>query len=328
MQNPDDIANGLSHLSIEQLRRLRAKTKDIVPATKPAASGHTSTAVRDGVFTPTPRPDAKYRLLCLPYAGGSSSTYVKWGPALDPDIELVCVDPPGRGTRFGETRIGDVSRLSMRLAEELLPSLDRPFMLLGHSNGALLAFELARQLRAHGRLPHIFFASAKRAPSRVKETGNWHALPDDLLVAFLRATGIGQPEFYENRELVDLYLPTLRADLSLSETYRYHAAAPLDAHLVTLRGSDDHGMDEDDLRSWAIEFTGSVKHFPISGGHFAIEKQAGQFIESVNRAVQDLMPDGFRDSRVGLGKQSVAGANQDSDQQRCGHQGRDDCNNH
>lgn len=285
MHNPDDLAHELSHLSIEQLRRLRARTKAIRPASTAAGGWAATKTAGDGVFAPSPRPDAAYRLLCLPYAGGSSSTYVRWGPALDPDIELLCVDPPGRGTRIDEPRIGDVGVLSNHLADALLPWLDRPFALLGHSNGALLAFELARRLRERGRQPHAFFASGKCAPSRVRETGNWHALPDDLLIAFMRAAGNGQSAFYESREWLDLYLPTLRADLSLSETYRYAEASPLDAHLVTLRGTRDHGMDHDDLAAWAAEFAGDARHVAIDGGHFFIEEQAGQVVDCVSRAI-------------------------------------------
>ncbi|MFX1740027.1 alpha/beta fold hydrolase [Paraburkholderia sp. A1RI_3L] len=257
----------------------------------PATGGQAASKLAgDGVFTPSPRPTAAYRLLCFPYAGGSSSTYARWAPLFDQDIELVCVDPPGRGACLDEPRIGDVAVLSNRLADALLPWLDRPFALLGHSNGALLAFELARRLRERGRQPHAFFASAKRAPSRVRETGNWHALPDDLLIAFMRATVGGQAEFYENRELLDLYLPTLRADLSLSETYRYQEAAPLDAHLVTLRGTRDHGMGDDDLAAWAAEFTGDARHVEIDGDHFFVDKQAGQFVDTVNRAIRAWLP--------------------------------------
>lgn len=222
-------------------------------------------------FSPRPRPDAPMRLFCLPYAGGAASLFRDWPGRLRTPVEVVAVEPPGRGARFGEPALGDAHRLADALAEALLPWLDRPFALFGHSNGALMAFEIAHRLRDRGHLPALFFASAKNAPGLVDERSPLHALPRAAFLDALRERGGTPPEFFEHPDLVELYLPVLRADFSLSETYRYRRREPLATTLVTVAGRDDPCMGEDALLGWRREFHGPVSHHRIDGGHFFID---------------------------------------------------------
>src|SRR3954463_501070 len=101
-----------------------------------------------------PRPVARprLRLVCLPYAGGSASIYHGWASELDDDVELVAVQLPGRGPRLREAPFTQMEALLGALVEAMAPLDDAPFALFGHSMGALVGFELARWLRAQGRI--------------------------------------------------------------------------------------------------------------------------------------------------------------------------------
>src|SRR4051794_36920377 len=107
---------------------------------------------------PTPRPDARRRLFCLPHAGGGAAAFRRWADGMAAAVEVVAVQPPGRETRFREPPFTDWRSLVVSLADAL--PADRPFALFGHSLGALLAFELARELRRRGGPPpdHLFVA--------------------------------------------------------------------------------------------------------------------------------------------------------------------------
>lgn len=241
-----------------------------------------------GIFAPAPRPDALYRLFCLPYAGGSSSTYLDWQDKLDACIELVCIELPGRGRRFDETPVACLDSLATQLCGELQPWLDLPFCILGHSNGALVGFELARRLALQGKAPAIFFASAKCAPSLLDED-RVHALPDAELIAELRATGATPEEFFDSPELLELFLPPIRADFALSETYQYRSAPPIEADLVMLGGDEDEVMLAADREAWSREFSGQKRSYEISGGHFFIDEQAEHVIEKLNLSFKQLL---------------------------------------
>lgn len=243
----------------------------------------------NGIYAPTPRPDATHRLFCLPYAGGSSSTYLDWQDKLDARVELVCIEPPGRGKRFDESPIACIDNLVAQLCTELQPWLQLPFSLLGHSNGALVGFELARRLALHGKTPEIFFASAKCAPS-LQEKGHVHEMPDEDLIAELRAGGATPDEFFESPELIELFLPPIRADFALSETYQYRPAPAIRSNLVMLYGNDDEAMEIADRDAWSREFLGSKRCYGIPGGHFFIEEHPEYVIEKINFSFLQFLP--------------------------------------
>src|SRR5215467_3967748 len=81
----------------------------------------------------------RLRLLCFPYAGGSSSSYRSWSAALPEGIEICPVELAGRGNRFQEAPCRDLGGLVRDLSNELRPLLDIPFAIFGHSMGALLS---------------------------------------------------------------------------------------------------------------------------------------------------------------------------------------------
>lgn len=109
------------------------------------------------------------RLVCLPHAGGAAPFYVPVAAALSPDVDVVAVQYPGRQDRRTEEPIDDLAALADRLYEVLRRQPELPFALLGHSMGAVLAFEVARRLEADGRGPSRLFASGRRAPSMYRE---------------------------------------------------------------------------------------------------------------------------------------------------------------
>src|SRR5688500_6938436 len=114
---------------------------------------------------PSRNPNARLRLFCFPYAGGGATIYSTWARGLPPEVQVVAVQPTGREGRLAETPYSDLGQLVEAMHRELRPHLDKPFAFFGHSNGGLMAFELARALRrAGGPMPLHLFASGRPAP--------------------------------------------------------------------------------------------------------------------------------------------------------------------
>ena len=101
------------------------------------------------VLRPMPRPEAALRLICLPFAGAGASVYHAWSNAFPESIEVLAVQSPGRESRLREPRITNACALAKEIANALGPYLDRPYALFGYSVGALVAFEIVRELRRH-----------------------------------------------------------------------------------------------------------------------------------------------------------------------------------
>jgi len=229
---------------------------------------------------PRPNPAAALRLFCFHYAGGSAHAFHDWPGRLSPGIEMVAIQLPGRGHRLSEPHVRRLAPLSRVVAQELLPYLDKPFVFFGHSLGALLCFETARSLRRENRRqPEHLFVSATEAPHRRRLKESLSDLPKIALVEKLREFNGAPAEVLQNDELLDLMLPTTRADFEICETYEYHPEPPLECPMTIYGGLEDREVEAWRLAAWSEMTVGGseVRMFP--GGHFYINSLQAIFLQ-------------------------------------------------
>jgi surfactin synthase thioesterase subunit len=109
------------------------------------------------------------------------------------------------------------------LIELLMPALNSPYAVFGHSMGAILGFELARRIEAL-KLPHpcMLLVSGRAAPHLPPVNEPIHRLADAEFMAQIRSRYHGIPdEPLEQAEALRLFLPAIRADMRLVETWDY-----------------------------------------------------------------------------------------------------------
>ncbi len=216
-----------------------------------------------------PNPGASLRLFCFPYAGGGAQTFREWPDLLPPSVEVYPVQLPGRGARITEKPFTSIESLVETAAGALLPLLDKPFVLFGHSMGALVAFELARHLRRRaGLLPRKLIVSARVAPQVPDPSRPIHGLPEPELIAELRRLKGTPEELLNNAELLNLLLPTLQADLKAHETYVYESGPRLSCPIAALGGLQDDEVPGDSLQAWREQTTATFSHHLFGGDHF------------------------------------------------------------
>jgi medium-chain acyl-[acyl-carrier-protein] hydrolase len=213
---------------------------------------------------------ARIRLFCLPHAGAGTAMYNTWRRFLPAFVELCPVQIPGREARLAEPSITDCARLIAEMTSALAVYMDRPYAIFGHSMGALLALDLARSLRSAGLPePRCLFFSGRNATHVPMNHGSIHQMPDDEFLQALTTRYGGLPrEILETPELLELYLPILRADLTLLETHRYEALAPLDCPVYALSGKEDSNVSDEGLDAWSEHTTGEFEAKRFDGGHF------------------------------------------------------------
>jgi len=240
---------------------------------------HTLTS-KSWVTYPKPNPEAKLRLFCFHYAGGAALSFRSWSNNLPSTVEVCPIELPGRSFRLRETPFTDIEPLIEALAPVVLPNLTKPFAFFGHSLGALVSFELARLLRKdYNQNPLHLFVSGYRAPQLPDRHPPIRALPDAQFLQELRRYN-GTPEaVLENAELMELLLPTLRADFSVVETYSYNPETPLDCPITAFGGLEDWKANALDLEPWREQTNSdfSVEMFP--GDHFFIHSAESIVLE-------------------------------------------------
>lgn len=229
----------------------------------------TTPTVTSWVTYPKLNPQASLRLFCFPYAGGGALSFRTWPEALPPTVEVCHVELPGRGLRWMETPFTKLLPLVQAIAQALLPHLDKPFALFGHSMGGLISFELVRLLRReYGLSPVHLFVAGHRAPQVPDLDLPVHNLPESAFLDELRHLN-GTPEaVLENAELMQLLLPTLRADFAVLETYVYAPGLPLDCPITVFGGLQDCEVSCDCLEVWREQTTASFSLSMLPGDHF------------------------------------------------------------
>jgi medium-chain acyl-[acyl-carrier-protein] hydrolase len=226
-------------------------------------------------------PGARMRLFCLPYAGGGASVYRSWPGNFPSEIEVCCVQLPGRENRLGDRLFSSMDPLVEAMAEALVDAFDRPFALFGHSMGALIAYELAKLLKhRYQATPNHLFVSACRAPE-VPDPIHWHLLSDQDLMAELRQAPGFPAEILEHAELMQVLLPIIRADSAVTETYVYRQAEPFRFPLTAFASEQDELISMAAVEPWRKYTSAAFDLKLIDGNHLFIQQQAPQMIRVI-----------------------------------------------
>ncbi|NOK60048.1 MAG: thioesterase [Chloroflexi bacterium AL-W] len=245
-------------------------------------------AADNWLFLPKPNPYASLRMFCFSHAGSDAFAFKLWPDILPSQVELCAVQLPGRTNRLHEPAFTNMSALLDALLTALLEMLDRPFVVYGHSLGALIGFEFVRHLRQQSnRHPLHLFVSGRRAPHLPSRMVSMAHLPHDDFITELRKLN-GTPEaILEHPELVQMLVPLLRSDLSLHETYTYTTQEPLDCPISAFGGLEDPRAYQSEIAEWEsyTKSTFTIRMFP--GDHFFVQGSREQFLQAI---VHELGP--------------------------------------
>jgi surfactin synthase thioesterase subunit len=220
-----------------------------------------------------PSPIATARLVCLPHAGGSASFFLPVASALSHAVDVVAVQYPGRQDRRTEQPLTDVHALADRIHGILLRQPPLPVTFLGHSLGAIVAFETIRRLDASGHPPVHLFASGRRAPSAYRDE-SVHRRDDDGIIAEIRSLNGTAAALLDDGELMRATLPALRADYQAAETYRCAPGATVSCPVTVLTGDADPRTTVAEASAWAGHTTSTCTTHVFPGGHFFVTAHA------------------------------------------------------
>jgi medium-chain acyl-[acyl-carrier-protein] hydrolase len=186
-----------------------------------------------------------------------------------------------------ETPFARLSPLVEALAQALVPLLDKPFAFFGHSLGALVGFELARQLRRQpGVQPARLFVSAGRAPQIPPRGQPIHALPEEEFMAELRRLNGTPGKVLEHAELMQSMLPILRADFAVYETYVYATEPPLDCFISGFGGLQDQRVSRGDLEAWRGQTSVSFSLRMFHGNHFFLSATQPLLLQALSQELR------------------------------------------
>lgn len=229
-------------------------------------------------------PETWLTLYCLPHAGGSARPYGRLEAAVPRGVRVVPLELPGHGRRLRERPLRDIGQVVTEVIR--LMRIDReshrgqkdrrdqgqPFALFGHSFGALVGYETTRRLRQLGTPPELLLVSARNSPAWPLSHEPLHLLPDPSFAAGLSRMG-GIPEaLLAEPAVLHVYLPSLRADLRMVETYAHTHSEPLDVPVAAFAGLQDRLTEPAGMRAWAEQTSRPLDLTLLRGGHFFLDE--------------------------------------------------------
>lgn len=213
-----------------------------------------------------------------------------WPNYLCSKVEMYCIRLPGRESRLQEPAFTRMDALIEALIPHLLPNLDKPFTFFGHSMGALVSFEIARLLRQNYNLhPLHLFISARRSPQSVDPNGQrllTYTLPDSEFIASIQRFN-GLPQLLlEDQELMNLFLPTLRADFAVLETYEYVPEHPLKCGIDVFGGLQDLVVTRSQLDGWKEQTSEGFCLQMFEGDHFFLNSNKVNLLHYMSQTLE------------------------------------------
>ena len=214
------------------------------------------------------------RMFCFPYAGGGASFARGWAKHLPADVELIGVQYSGRETRRAEPFLKNPQAIASDVLQDIAKYSDLPTVFVGYSLGGLIAYETIVRQIIHGLRPPIHLVvAASRAPHLARSIPAWASLPRAQFIDKLREIG-GTPEsVLQDPEMIDLFLPVLRADFECAENYHPTRFSPLPCPIMSFHGIGDAAIEESAASTWGLHTSGGFTFHRIDGDHFFIQKR-------------------------------------------------------
>jgi surfactin synthase thioesterase subunit len=266
--------------------------------------------VRKWLIAPRPNPDAKARLFCFPYAGGGLVSFRPWSQSLDESVELVAVEPPGRGTRINETPIDDLDTFVECLLPEMVDWLDRPSAFFGHCVGGLTMFATLCALpRVCAHFIKYSFACGVKPPHLLKRRGEFednlaydmmlhkefdirvppYAQADEIFAGIIRQFGLPAADrMLESPKLREVLLPTIRAEFGMAYNYEYRPVEPFAFPISSFVGNLDPWVSQEDSAAWGELTRGGFTNHVRKGSHFLMADDGEYILQTINNEFVSL----------------------------------------
>jgi surfactin synthase thioesterase subunit len=224
-----------------------------------------------------------FRLVCFPHAGGQAAAFRLWPGGLPTGTELFGVQYPGRGSRIGEPPVDRIPEMARHVARALLALPARRMVFFGHSMGALVAFETARQLAAAGHaLPEHLFLSGHAPPHLKRTHPPVSLLPDLDFLAQLNARYAAVPaELMQHPDVLALLLPALRADVTAVEAHAGLPRTVLACPITAFGGREDGMATPAQLEAWRDLTNAAFRLRLFRGGHFFLDAERASVLGEI-----------------------------------------------
>ncbi|MEP5762424.1 MAG: alpha/beta fold hydrolase [Litoreibacter sp.] len=222
---------------------------------------------------------SKPQILCFPQAGADSQSFMTWQSLIGTRAEIYPVALPGRGVRLDEPPLHNFEELCDQICSEIVGSAKAPFFVMGSSMGGWMAYEIAYRLEQRGLALKgiiVLCSPMPAAQQKLPELDNPETVAADII-------GVNPvfEEVTQYPELLELILPTLRADFRMCNRYRPNLQHKVFAPILGFSGMNDTLVTTEAMRGWATITKTDFNLFEVAGDHSLHENPVAEMIEQV-----------------------------------------------
>ncbi|QBE95158.1 Linear gramicidin dehydrogenase LgrE [Blautia producta] len=226
-------------------------------------------------------------LLCFPFAGGGASAFYGWNERLPDRVRSCPIQLPGREERIMEKPYVDMENLIDDVVSALY-CVKQELLIFGHSMGAKIAYEVSKRLEKEGKRVEVLMVSGSRAPHIPEPNPIYHLSDEEFKKELGRFEGTPK-EILDNQELLDFFLPMLRADFTMDEIYQSKDQAKLHCPIIALGGEADQEADWREIETWGAYTDAGFEYKIFPGGHFFIKTRESEVLSFIRKIIMEYV---------------------------------------
>lgn len=227
----------------------------------------------------------KVQLFLLHFAGGSRYSFDFLKEYLQYKVELIPLELPGRGRRFGENLIKDKEVAIQDYCQQIKAlRSNQPYIIYGHSMGATLGISVANLMQKIGDAPEALIVSGNSGPGTLPIDKEGNAIPKKTRYLMntidfkneLVELGGAPEEVLNNKEIFDFFEPILRADFEVleKETTYTEEGIVLNVPIYALMGTEEKTSNQ--ITNWQRFTSEKTQYTILPGNHFFIHEHVGK----------------------------------------------------
>lgn len=226
------------------------------------------------------------QIFLLHFAGGNVYSYNFLKKENIRYIDLIPLELPGRGKRIGENLIRnrkDAVKDYFSQIKELRNG--EPYIIFGHSMGAILGFYTTIELEASNDLPEALIVSGSAEP-RKDEGEEFYLLNQNQFKAKLKELGGTPDEVIDNKELFSFFEPILRSDFECIEKDIFEEETTIiKTPIYAIMGTEEKAKNK--IENWKKFTRGKFEFKILQGNHFFIYNHS-DFLITLFKQLQTL----------------------------------------
>jgi external thioesterase TEII len=192
------------------------------------------------------------QIVMFPFGGGSGFSYFGLINAIDTDVEIVVINPPGHMMNT-DRPLESIDAMVYLYKKELNPFLKEETVLFGHSIGGIVSYEICKELEKERKIKRLIVSSVNPPHMTMDAVDLRSDMDTETLVKKSAQLG-GIPQiFQEDSQIVEMFVGGLRADLKALE--RYKPGPPcgrLNTSAVVLYSDADYIVEVGKLKKWEL----------------------------------------------------------------------------